>query len=326
MFAGYVVLQYVVLASAWNILGGYAGYVNFGSAAFFAIGAYGTVVLDKLLEPPLVVAILFGGIVAGLVGLVTGYLTLRLRGAFFAIATLALAIVLQTLVTNWEFVGGPLGFYTIRPNSIAGFPSYVNYLFAVMLVLALISVLVARAIALSFVGRGLAAIRDNELAAECCGVPTLRLKVLATMVSGGLMGIGRGALPLLHHLPRSKFRLQHCVWHQQHRHASHRRHVPLDRSGDRRRPPRSSATGRDGHPLLGTQPHDRRRTSDQLHNACAERHRRPVRELSAAKASAPQHMTTPKSLSRRFQFASASAASSLSMPSTLQFDRESGLG
>src|SRR3974390_3632165 len=71
MFAGYVVLQYIVLASAWNILGGYAGYVNFGSAAFFAIGAYGTVVLDKLLEPPLVVAILFGGIVASLVGLVT---------------------------------------------------------------------------------------------------------------------------------------------------------------------------------------------------------------------------------------------------------------
>src|SRR5208282_4222604 len=92
MFAGYVVLQYVVLASAWNILGGYAGYVNFGSAAFFAIGAYGTVVLDQLIEPPLIVAIVFGGIVASLVGLVTAYLTLRLRGVFFAIATLALAI------------------------------------------------------------------------------------------------------------------------------------------------------------------------------------------------------------------------------------------
>ena len=71
--AGYVVLQYIVLASAWNILGGYCGYVNFGSAAFFAIGAYGTVVLDKLWQPPLVVAIVFGGIVASLVGLVTAY-------------------------------------------------------------------------------------------------------------------------------------------------------------------------------------------------------------------------------------------------------------
>jgi branched-chain amino acid transport system permease protein len=195
MFAGYVVLQYVVLASAWNILGGYAGYVNFGSAAFFAIGAYGTVVIDKLLEPPLVVAILFGGIVASLVGLVTAYLTLRLRGVFFAIATLALAIVLQTLVMNWEFVGGPLGVYTIRPESIPGFRSYVNYLFVVMLVLALIAVLVARAIEMSFIGRGLAAIRDNELAAECCGVPTLRLKVFATMLSGGLMGMAGAPFP-----------------------------------------------------------------------------------------------------------------------------------
>ena len=195
MFAGYVVLQYIVLASAWNILGGYCGYVNFGSAAFFAIGAYGTVVLDKLWQPPLVVAIVFGGIVASLVGLVTAYLTLRLRGVFFAIATLALAIVLQTLVMNWDFVGGPLGYYSVRPNSIVGFPSYVNYLFVVMLGLALIAVLVARAIELSFIGHGLAAIRDNELAAECCGVPTLRLKVFATMVSGGLMGMAGAPFP-----------------------------------------------------------------------------------------------------------------------------------
>jgi len=195
MFAGYVVLQYVVLASAWNILGGYSGYVNFGSAAFFAIGAYGTVVLDKLWQPPLVVAIFLGGIVASLVGLVTAYLTLRLRGVFFAIATLALAIVLQTLVMNWDYVGGPLGYYCVRPDSIVGFPSYVNYLFVVMLALAVIAVLVARAIESSFIGRGLAAIRDNELAAECCGVPTLRLKVFATMVSGGLMGMAGAPFP-----------------------------------------------------------------------------------------------------------------------------------
>lgn len=195
MFAGYVVLQYIVLASAWNILGGYSGYVNFGSAAFFAIGAYGTVVLDKLVAPPLIVSILFGGVVASLVGLVTGYLTLRLRGVFFAIATLALAIVLQTLVVNWEYVGGPIGVYILRPPKIAGFPSYINYLFAVMLVLALVSILVARAIELSVVGRGLAAIRDNELAAECCGVPTLRLKVFATMLSGGLMGMAGAPFP-----------------------------------------------------------------------------------------------------------------------------------
>src|ERR1039458_6898060 len=77
-FAGYVVLQYIVLATAWNILGGYTGYVNFGIAAFFALGAYSTVVLHKLWGPPLPVDILVGGAVSGLVGLGTGYLTLRL--------------------------------------------------------------------------------------------------------------------------------------------------------------------------------------------------------------------------------------------------------
>ena len=107
--AGYKVLQYVVLATAWNILGGYTGYVNFGSAAFFALGAYSTVALYKVLPVPLPVLILIGGVVSGVVGLGMGYLTLRLRGAFFSIATLALAVVVQTLITNWDYVGGSRG-------------------------------------------------------------------------------------------------------------------------------------------------------------------------------------------------------------------------
>jgi len=104
-FAGYVVLQYVVLATAWNILGGYCGYVNFGSAAFFALGAYSSVAIHKWQPLPIPVLVFFGGVVSGILGLGTGYLTLRLRGAFFAIATLALAVVLQTLMVNWDFVG-----------------------------------------------------------------------------------------------------------------------------------------------------------------------------------------------------------------------------
>ena len=212
-FASYVVLQYIVLASAWNILGGYSGYINFGTAAFFAMGAYGTVVLDKLMQPPLVVSIVIGGFITGLVGLGTGYLTLRLRGVFFAIATLALAIVLQTLVMNWEFVGGPLGFYVVRPDSVWGFPSYINYLFVVMLVLAVITVLIARAMEASFVGRGLAAIRDDELAAGCCGVPTLRMKLFAAAVSGGLMGMAGAPFPyyITYLEPNSAFSMDYSI-------------------------------------------------------------------------------------------------------------------
>ena len=93
-------LQYVVLATAWNILGGYTGYVNFGSAGFFALGAYTSVFFYKIVPLPVPLLMVAGGIVSGVVGLAMGALTLRLRGAFFAIATLALAIVLQTLIIN----------------------------------------------------------------------------------------------------------------------------------------------------------------------------------------------------------------------------------
>src|ERR1700742_992767 len=88
--AGYVIVQYIVLATAWNILGGYTGYVNFGSAAFFAVGAYSTIVFHKAFPLPIPVLIVIGGVLSGILGLGMGYLTLRLRGAFFAIGTLAL--------------------------------------------------------------------------------------------------------------------------------------------------------------------------------------------------------------------------------------------
>ena len=187
-FAGYVVLQFVVLATAWNILGGYAGYVNFGSAGFFAIGVYCSIALTKAFALPLPLLILASSIAAGLIGLATGYLTLRLRGVFFAIATLALAIVLETLVTNWGYVGGAAGTFVMRPRKVIFFDSYVEFLFIVMLVLAVSSVVIARTIERSRFGRGLRAIRDEEVAAESMGVPTLKLKLLATTLSGALMG------------------------------------------------------------------------------------------------------------------------------------------
>jgi len=194
-FAGYVVLQFIVLAQAWNILGGYTGYVNFGSAAFFALGAYAAVFLHKLYPLPLPVLIAVGGLVSGSAGFGMGYLTLRLRGAFFAIATLAFAVVLQTLVVNWNYVGGARGAYVIRPDSVWLVGSYVHYLFLLMLILAAMAVAIARAIERSRLGYGFATIRDDELAAKASGVPTLRLKLVATTLSGALMGMAGAPFP-----------------------------------------------------------------------------------------------------------------------------------
>lgn len=231
-FAGYTVLQFIVLSTAWNILGGYCGYVNFGSAGFFAVGAYSSVCLytvgqsleelvpESLVAPlqlifplPLPILIVIGGIVAGLIGLGTGYLTLRLRGVFFAIATLALAVVLQTFIVNWSFVGGSRGAYVIPPNEIPVFGPYIQYLFVLMLVLVVISLTCARLIERSRLGYGFATIRDDELAAEACGVPTLRLKLIATVLSGALMGMAGAPFPFYigYIEPGSAFDLSYAV-------------------------------------------------------------------------------------------------------------------
>jgi branched-chain amino acid transport system permease protein len=186
--AAYTILQFVALATAWNILGGYAGYVNFGVAGFFAVGVYTSVIIYKTLQWPLIFTIPLAAAVAGLLGLGMGYLTLRLRGVFFSIATLAFSVVLNTLVVNWSFVGGSRGVYVIHPASMDFFGSYARYLMVVMLILAVGSVLIARMIEDSWIGNGLAALKDDEMAAECAGVPSLRLKLFATTVSGALLG------------------------------------------------------------------------------------------------------------------------------------------
>jgi len=231
-YAGYTVLQYIVLATAWNILGGYCGYVNFGSAGFFAIGAYSSVFfytvgqsvddiapgflagpMHAIFPMPMPVLIVFGGVFAGLVGLGTGYLTLRLRGVFFAIATLALAVVLETLVVNWEFVGGSRGAYVIPAAEIPVFGPYIQYLFALMIVLVIVALTCARLIERSRLGVGFATIRDDELAAEACGVPTLRLKLIATVLSGALMGMAGAPFPFFigYVEPGSAFNLSYAV-------------------------------------------------------------------------------------------------------------------
>jgi branched-chain amino acid transport system permease protein len=238
-FAGYTVLQFVVLATAWNILGGLTGYVNFGAAAFFACGAYSTVFFHKYYPLPVPVLVVIGAVVSGLIGLGMGYLTLRLRGVYFAIATLALAVVLRTLVTNWNYVGGARGAYVVRPQEVtlpdlsdAGMLAqlqpyidtlrqytedwslpYIQYLFLIMLALAVIAVVIARTIERSKLGYGFATIRDDEMAAEASGVPTLKLKLVATALSGALMGMAGAPFPYYigYLQPSSAFALDYAV-------------------------------------------------------------------------------------------------------------------
>ena len=161
-FAAYFVLTFVVLATAWNVLGGYAGYVNFGTPAFFGVGI----------------------------------LTLRLRGIFFAIATVAVIFIMETLMVNWRYVGGATGLQLLRPAALEPFASYTRMLFVIMAAMAIGAVAAARYIQISWIGRGLRALRDSEEAAESAGVPTLRLKLFACTVSGALMAAAGAPMPM----------------------------------------------------------------------------------------------------------------------------------
>jgi branched-chain amino acid transport system permease protein len=212
-FAGYVVVQFVILATAWNILGGYAGYVNFGTGAFFGIGAYTAVLLIKSLGLPLGVQIAAAALVGAALGFGVGLLTLRLRGIFFSIATVAIAIICETLVLNVRYLGGATGVQILRPAVTPPFHNYIEMLFVIGVLMAIIAVAVARYIEISWVGRGLRAIRDSEEAAECTGVPTLRLKLLACTVSGALMSAAGAPLAMYQSFvePASSFSLNYSV-------------------------------------------------------------------------------------------------------------------
>jgi branched-chain amino acid transport system permease protein len=194
-FAGYVILQYVVIATGWNILGGSAGYTNFGASAFFGAGAYTAAFLFKAAAAPLAVQILGAALVGMALGVGIGFLTLRIQGVYFAIATVALVVVLETVVHNTEYLGGAAGVAVFSDPPPAWFGGQTQFVFCVMLALAVGAVVLARWVETSWVGRGLRAIKASEPAAEASGVPTLRLKLLACALSGGVMAAAGAPYP-----------------------------------------------------------------------------------------------------------------------------------
>jgi len=194
-FAAFTILQYIILATAWNLLGGYTGYVNFGVGAFFGLGAYASAALILYLKMNLILALIAGGLISAVLGLVLGYLTINLKGVYFAIATLALAVIVQMVVVNTPWLGGARGIQIQRPQPIPPFSHYLEFLFALMLLLAFLSVTAVRLIEKSWIGKCFVAIRDCEEAAECMGMPVFRLKLFATTLSGFMMGAAGALFP-----------------------------------------------------------------------------------------------------------------------------------
>jgi branched-chain amino acid transport system permease protein len=188
------VLFGAALATAWNILGGFAGYWSFGNAAFLGLGAFTAALLQEhvqIAEPAMrfVLSVAAGGAAATVFALVIGYPLLRLRGAYFAIAMLGVSLVLSELSANVDLFEGALGI-SLEPVTDAAPEVFFYYVF---LVLALGSLGVAALVRYSRLGYGLIAIREDEDTARMLGVPTERFKLLAFVLSALLTGLAGAA-------------------------------------------------------------------------------------------------------------------------------------
>jgi branched-chain amino acid transport system permease protein len=179
------VAMFVVLAGAWNIIGGMTGYAAFGNVAFFGVGAYTTATLVAKAQLPFALALLAAPVVAALFATLVGMPLLRLRGHYFAIATLGLSVAIGELVNNIEPLGGSTGVFLPIVRSDILF-------FYLMAATAVLTVLVSWWVLRTRFGYGLLAIRENEEAAAVIGVNTTLYKVAAFALAAALTGIAGG--------------------------------------------------------------------------------------------------------------------------------------
>ncbi len=186
----FLILLSITLAESWNIVAGYAGQVNLGHAAFFGLGALVARTL-WIGGTPIGAGMAAGALVATLFALLIGVAAFRLRGAYFAIGTLALGEILRTTVNN-----ALPEISTLPARTIATYRLTERYYLA--LTLAAISVLAVAALAGSRLGLGMRAIREDEEAAEASGVGALKLKLTALALSTGLAGLAGGLFAFYH--------------------------------------------------------------------------------------------------------------------------------
>jgi branched-chain amino acid transport system permease protein len=178
-------LLVATLAQSWNILGGFAGYISFGNSVFYGLGTYGTAIAMVKLGLPFGAGLAVGAVVAMLCAVLLGVPILRLRGPYFAIATLGLSAAMGALISNFEFAGANTGL--ILPLTRAD-----NLFYEEALALLFVCTLTVAWLARSRLGMGLIAIREDEDAAASMGVNTTLYKVTALVLSALFTAIAGG--------------------------------------------------------------------------------------------------------------------------------------
>ncbi len=185
----------IIAATGLNILTGYCGQLSIGHAGFIAVGAYTSAVLTNRFELPFLVGLICAGLAAGLIGMIFGIPSLRVKGFYLAISTIAAQFIIIWVISHWTSVTGGYTGISVPPASIGGitFVSQASLFYLITLITVLV-VFLAKNLARTRAGRAFVAIRDNDLAAQVMGINLFRYKLIAFFIGCFLAGIAGSLL------------------------------------------------------------------------------------------------------------------------------------
>lgn len=191
--AAVVVLNYAVCATGWNFMGGFTGYISFGHAAYFGLGAYGTALLINRADLPPFAAVALAVVIVAVIAVPVGIAALRLRGASFVVVTIAFVLIVLLVFQSWSAVtGGSRGMNVPRPFPELMRPDHHLRFYYLYLGLLGFALLVWWLIDRSQFGMRLKAIREDEDKARALGVPTTEYKLVAFLLSAGFTAAAGG--------------------------------------------------------------------------------------------------------------------------------------
>jgi branched-chain amino acid transport system permease protein len=187
-----MIMMYATMSIGWNVIGGYTGQVSFGNAAFFGLGAYATAILlvNYNINPWL--GMLAGCVISVCLAVIVGYPCFRLRGHYFAIATIAVGEIMGLIFTNWDYVGAAVGIYLpIVEESFSNFEFHSSKIpyYYIILAMLLFAIAVSYAIEESRLGYYLRAIKDDPDGARSLGIDIQKYKMIAFSISAILTSI-----------------------------------------------------------------------------------------------------------------------------------------
>jgi branched-chain amino acid transport system permease protein len=187
-----MIMMYATMSIGWNVIGGYAGQVSFGNAAFFGVGAYTTAILLVNYNVNPWLGMLAGCVLSVCLAVVVGYPCFRLRGHYFAIATIAVGEIMVVIFTNWDYVGAAVGIYMpILEESVTNFEFHSSKIpyYYIILVMLLVAIAVSYFIEESRLGYYLRAIKDDPDGARSLGIDIQKYKMIAFSISAVLTSI-----------------------------------------------------------------------------------------------------------------------------------------